>query len=195
MENRLHSPIDDYIDKNMAVEDGDRVVSEGVQKMEQLQADSLVILQKGRPHGIVTYRDVLFDVVSKGKDPSKIALREIARTPLYTIKRGSRIIDAISLMRRNNVRRLIVTDGDLAIGLVSQKTLAGNLSKHSIALPELEMPDKIKCPYCPSIFDDKTKLSSHIDDIHVGRGVFEGNVSRQNDLGSISSASDYPKTL
>ncbi len=33
----------------------------------------------------------------------------------------------------------------------------------------------VKCPYCQSEFEDKEVLSSHIDKIHIGPGLLEGN--------------------
>ncbi len=30
----------------------------------------------------------------------------------------------------------------------TQKAIVGNMSEYSVSLPELEIPDKIKCPYC-----------------------------------------------
>ena len=31
------------------------------------------------------------------------------------------------------------------------------------------------CPYCESKFEDKEMLSSHIDNIHIGPGLLEGD--------------------
>ena len=115
--------------------------------------------------------------------------------PLLSIQKDAKIKDAISLMTRNNVRRLIVFDDVVPIGVISQKVLIGNITKHAIALPELEMPIQIKCPYCSSAFDDKTALSTHIDNIHIGRGLFDGNLSRIDDLGTIYPPHDFPKTI
>ncbi|HEY3094327.1 MAG TPA: hypothetical protein VGJ42_01075 [Nitrososphaera sp.] len=37
---------------------------------------------------------------------------------------------------------------------------------------------KVVCPYCESPFDTKEGLSSHIDRLHSGTGVLEGDVRR-----------------
>jgi hypothetical protein len=37
---------------------------------------------------------------------------------------------------------------------------------------------KLVCPYCESPFDTKEGLSSHIDRMHSGSGVLEGDVRR-----------------
>jgi signal-transduction protein with cAMP-binding, CBS, and nucleotidyltransferase domain len=190
----LDQPISEFVDTTLVIQDGEKTVSDGVKKMEANGVDSLVIKDEGKINGIVTYRDVLFDVVAKGKDPAKINLKEIMRTPLFTIQKNSKVKDAISLMSKNNIRRLIVLDDKTPIGMISQKVLAGNVAKQSITLPELEIPNKIRCPYCSSIFEDKQMLSSHIDNIHIGKGLFEGNLSKREDLGAINPPFDFPKT-
>lgn len=32
------------------------------------------------------------------------------------------------------------------------------------------------CPYCSSVFQTKQIMSKHVDDIHIGRGLLEGNI-------------------
>lgn len=191
----LDKQISDFIDMTLSILESNQTVAESVKKMEEHGIDSLLIRDEGHIKGIVTYRDVLFDVVSKGKDPTKTRLKEIMKSPLLSIQKNAKVRDAIALMTKNNVRRLIVLDNTIPIGVISQKVLVGNIARHAIVLPELEMPTLIKCPYCSSVFGDKTLLSSHIDNIHVGRGLFEGNMSRAEDLGSINPPNDFPKTI
>jgi CBS domain-containing protein len=194
MANHLTKPISDFIDTAFVILEGTHPVSDGVKKMQEAGVDSVIISDGGQFKGIVTYRDVLFDVVAKGKDPLKTTLKEIMHSPLFTIQKDSTVSDAISMMKEHNVRRLVVVDKQ-PIGTISQKTLAGNIAKHAIPLPELEIPNKIKCPYCSSLFNNTLELSSHIDKIHIGMGLFEGNLSRAEDLGSINPPYDFPKTL
>ena len=195
MSNVLDRPISDFIDTTMSIQESNQNVSDSVKKMEAVGIDSLLVRDAGEIKGIVTYRDVLFDVVSKGKDPTKVKLKEIMHSPLLSIQKSAKIRDAISLMTKNNVRRLVVFDDMVPIGVISQKVLVGNIAKHAIALPELEMPTQIRCPYCSSSFDDKFALSKHIDNIHIGRGLFDGNLSRIDDLGSINPPNRFPKTI
>jgi len=195
MANALEQQISNFIDKSFVIQEGNQTVSDGVKKMEEYGVDSLVIINNNDINGMVTHRDILFDVVAKGKDPTRTTLKEIMRTPLVAIQKDAKVKDAISMMSKNNVRRLVVLDNKIPIGMVSQKVLVGNIAKQAIVLPELEIPNKIKCPYCSSIFDNKGALSSHIDNIHIGRGLFEGNLARADELGSINPPSDFPKTL
>ena len=195
MSNVFDGSISGFIDKTLSIQEGNQNVSDSVKKMEEYGTDSLLVRDEGEIKGIVTYKDVLFDVVSKGKDPTKVKIKEIMHTPLLTIQKNAKIKDAISLMTKNNVRRLVVLDDKVPIGVISQKVLIGNIAKHAITLPELEMPTQIRCPYCSSLFDDKIALSKHIDNIHIGRGLFDGNISRMDDLGGINPPSNFPKTI
>ena len=81
-------------------------------------------------------------------------------------------------MEKNDIRRLVVTNDDRPIGLISRKALVGNMSEYDVPLPELEIPDKIKCPYCMSLFENKKEMSSHIDGIHIGKGLLQGNLAK-----------------
>ena len=102
----------------------------------------------------------------------------ITSKPIITIHQNAQVRDAIALMREHNIRRLVVTDDDKPIGTVSQKMIVGNVAQSTIVLPELEIPNQISCPYCQSIFNEKNELSSHIDGIHIGKGLLEGNISK-----------------
>ncbi len=41
-----------------------------------------------------------------------------------------------------------------------------------------EKEASIRCPYCESIFNTKEELSKHIDKIHIGPGVLEGDTRK-----------------
>jgi Zn-finger nucleic acid-binding protein len=47
---------------------------------------------------------------------------------------------------------------------------------------ELDMSEKrcseVSCPYCQSVFKDNEELSKHIDRIHSGSGLLEGDVRK-----------------
>ena len=53
----------------------------------------------------------------------------------------------------------------------------------SISLADIDISDSIiaskniviACPYCGSKFDNKNDLSKHIDRIHIGAGLLEGD--------------------
>ena len=94
MSNVLDRPISDFIDMTLSIQDSNQTVSDSVKKMEEYGIDSLLIRDGGEIKGIITYRDVLFDVVSKGKDPTKTKIKEIMHAPLLSIQKNAKIKDA-----------------------------------------------------------------------------------------------------
>ena len=175
----LNDPVSKYTDHHMTAIEGHFKVDYAAKVMMDSQVESVLVFEDGDLIGIVTMKDIFRDVVAKGKDPTKVTLEEITHRHIIKIHKDEKVKEAIALMNKNNIRRLIVTNEERPIGIISQKAVIGNLGKFAAALPELEIPNKIRCPYCSSLFDDKKILSHHIDDIHIGKGLLEGNLSKQ----------------
>ena len=190
----LNEPVSKYTDHHMTVVESHHNVEYAAKIMTDSHVESVLVYQNDEVFGVVTMKDIFRDVVAKGKDPTKVTLTEIAHKPIIKIHKDAKVRDAIALMTKHNIRRLVVENEERPIGIISQKAVIGNLGKFSAPLPELEIPNKIRCPYCASLFDDKDTLSHHIDDIHVGKGLFEGNLTQAGELGSINTATN-PKTL
>jgi CBS-domain-containing membrane protein len=155
------------------------------------------------PIGIVTERDMLYRVLAENLGPYKVPLKRVMSTPVITIDQQSSTADAISLMRSKQIRRIIVTknqtdgSGDVSrssnsgkndrkqvIGMVSLVSITGNSPSNNVDLAELAVsPEivqkesiKIVCPYCQSRFQTTAELSKHIDQIHIGKGLLEGDL-------------------
>lgn len=152
-------------------------IKDATKAMVDSKIDSILIFEHGQIIGMVTEKDILHDVVAKGLDPTKTIIKKITKGPLITIQKNATVRDALKLMKKHDIRRLVVMD-KRPIGLITQKLVCGNLEDTRVLLPELEIPDKIRCPYCLSQFENKKLLSKHIDDIHIGRGLLEGNLKK-----------------
>jgi len=164
----LEDPVSKFTNPHLIVVASEITISDAVKTMIEDNVDSILVFENEEVIGIVTNKNILASVVAKGLDPSKITVKEITQKPLIKIHKDTRVREAISLMNKNDIRRLIVIDDKRTIGTISQKKLVGNLNKFAVALPELEIPDNVKCPYCASQFDDKDLLSNHIDNLHIG---------------------------
>jgi CBS domain-containing protein len=80
-----------------------------------------IITDNGKPVGIVTDRDVL----KKGglMEGKEITVGSYMSTPLITIDQEAPIGEAAELMMKKDIRRLIVTENDEIVGIVTQKDL------------------------------------------------------------------------
>ncbi|MBC7113752.1 MAG: long-chain-fatty-acid--CoA ligase [Candidatus Methanomethyliales bacterium] len=100
----------------------DRRVSayEAAKYMKESNVGSLIITDGDVPIGIVTMRDILYKVISLGSLGKDISLSNIMSTPLLMVDADEDVSKAAALMRRWNVWRLAVRNGNgQLIGLIS----------------------------------------------------------------------------
>ena len=191
----LEESVSKFTNPKLIAVSSEITVTDAAKVMGESNIDSVLVSENDAVIGIITAKDILVDVVAKGKDPSKTPVKEITQKSIIKIHKSAKVRDAIFLMNKHNIRRLIVEDDKRPIGVISRKKIVGDMNEFAISLPELEIPDKIKCPYCSSEFEDKQTLSSHIDKIHIGPGLLEGDLSKAGELGSVNPADTYTKTL
>ncbi|MEK6920849.1 MAG: CBS domain-containing protein [Nanoarchaeota archaeon] len=77
--------------------------------------------------GIITEKDIIRKVVARCRDPSQIKAFEIMKQPLITADAETDIRDAIQIMRKCNVRNLIVTNGSEILGVVKRSTILNSI--------------------------------------------------------------------
>lgn len=163
----LSDPVSAHMRKDFVVLDEETPVTEAVRKMRERGVTSVLVSKEGRITGIVTERDVLYRVVAEGRDPRSVRLREIKSSPLVTVSPQTKVSDAIALMSQKGIRRVVVTEGDRVVGVLTMLSLAGDLVEKSL-LPEVEEEKGLTCPYCGATLKDAKELSRHIDRVHIG---------------------------
>ena len=203
--NSLSQKAGDLVERDFATLYEDANVVDATRLMNSKNTSSIIVRLRNseEPIGIVTDKDILYRVVAEGKDPSKVTLKEIMSSPLHTVGKDVVVKDAVSIMRNKGIRRLVITnknksaESDLSsptkdngkisvIGVLTLMSIVGESSDQSISLADIDISDStiaskniaIVCPYCGSRFDNKTDLSKHIDRIHIGSGLLEGDTRR-----------------
>jgi len=83
----------------------------------------IVVNKQDKPVGIVTERDIVTRVVAVGRTPKAVIAKEIMSSPLRMVEPDMKLMDAMSLMDKLNIRRLgVMYKGDL-IGIVSDRDI------------------------------------------------------------------------
>lgn len=162
----LNEPVYKFTNPKMTTVESNLTIQDAAQTMSESKVDSILVFENNKIIGIVTEKDILCDVVAKGLDPTKTTLKQITKSPLITIPKMSPVREALDLMKKHDIRRLVVMD-KRPIGLVTQKMVCGNLESSNILLPELEIHDKTFCPYCSAQFKDTKLVCEHIDNVHI----------------------------
>ncbi|HVX23438.1 MAG TPA: CBS domain-containing protein [Acidimicrobiales bacterium] len=103
----------------------DATAADAARRMADLSIGALPVCDaSGRLRGLVTDRDVVVDVVARGKDPATTPLGELVGQEAFTIGADDDVDEAIRTMQAHKVRRLPVIDGNEVIGIVSQADIA-----------------------------------------------------------------------
>ena len=85
---------------------------------------AVIVVEKGKPVGIITEKDVLEKVIMKDKDVYMTTAKEVMSQPLISIETNRPVKEAIELMRKHNIRRLAVIDNGALVGLVTERRLS-----------------------------------------------------------------------
>ena len=172
----LEEPVQKFIHKKVVMLDADQTIEKAAKIMREEQIGSILVSEKGEAIGIVTERDILYRVVAGGKDPSKLKVKDVMSKPLIFIDANAKVKEAIALMAKNNIRRLVIKEGKNVTGVISQRAVVGDVHKADISIAEIDIPKGLLCPYCGSTFESKEELSKHIDRMHIGAGLLEGDL-------------------
>lgn len=126
------STVKNVMAKSVITIDKNNSVFEAAKIMSKKGIGSIVVTDKGKPAGITTERDILQSVVAKGLDASKVMMKDIMSQPLITINGDMPIINAIRIMEKNKVRRLLIIDKGKLVGIVTQRDLLRALAFHVV---------------------------------------------------------------
>lgn len=116
----------------------DWILEDVVHHIRKLE-DSIIVVEAGRPIGIVTAKDV-FGIITSGGVMNQ-PLSDCMICPVITTPYGYTISDALSQLRTHNIKRAIIVDEQQrVVGVVTQSELVGyaygawvNLMKHHTA--------------------------------------------------------------
>lgn len=113
----------DLMTKGVIVADPDCTVLEAAKRMASKRIGGLVVVEHGRPVGLVTERDILWKVTAKEKSPVKMTVRQVMTSPVVTVSPMATSRAAARAMTDHNVRRLVVTYLDEVEGIVTARDI------------------------------------------------------------------------
>jgi len=94
-------------------------VEEAVELMNKYEIGSLVVVENGKPVGIITERDLLKRVLPKSEVLRNMKVMEIMSTPLISVEPKVQIEEAAKLMFQKKIKKLPVVEKGKLVGLVS----------------------------------------------------------------------------
>jgi CBS domain-containing protein len=105
--------------------DEQATVVDASKKMVKNNRGSIVVTKRGATVGFLTERDVLRRVVAKSLSPRSVKVKDVMSKTPVTIDRGRPLREAIDLMNRKGVRRMLVTDKEKIVGVFTLRDIVG----------------------------------------------------------------------
>jgi CBS domain-containing protein len=116
--------VKDIMSKHVRLVRPDTSAQEVVATLNKFNIGSVIVVQKDKPLGIVTVRDVMNRLVEQYLAPKVLTARQMMTSPLTTINVEATVDEAAKLMAKKNVKTLPVMDKDKLVGVVSFTDIA-----------------------------------------------------------------------
>jgi signal-transduction protein with cAMP-binding, CBS, and nucleotidyltransferase domain len=183
----LSSPIELILNTNVIILESDSLANEAITLMKERNARSVLASHDGEVIGIVSKTDILFKVMSQGRNPAKVKLREIMNSPVLAVDPKATVQEALSIMDKHVIRQIIVSSNAAVLGTVARDDIFEKIQMATISAADtairgtpvciinpkaiVYMKDtgtaKLICPYCESSFESKEALSMHMYSHHT----------------------------
>ena len=116
--------VKDYMEKEFPTLEVEATVVTAAKILDKEKKGYIIVLDKGKPYGIVTEWDLVSKVLAAEKDPQKLTLKDIASKPLIIIDPDEDLLKASELMQKKEIKRIPVVRGGVIYGVITSTNIA-----------------------------------------------------------------------
>ncbi|MCW4030461.1 MAG: CBS domain-containing protein [Candidatus Bathyarchaeota archaeon] len=119
-----NSLVKDIMTKDVKTVTNNTVMQEVVEIMNKYDKDAILVIQSGKPTGIITVKDVLIRAVEANVPMKTVIARMVYTNPLVVIEESATIEEAAKLMKNWNIKHLPVVDkAGALLGMVDDRQI------------------------------------------------------------------------
>ena len=116
--------VKDIMSKDVKVVNNNTSVQEVVATMNKFDKDAILVVQSGKPTGIITVKDVLIRAIEAGMPLNAIIARMVYTNPLVTIEETATVEEAAKLMKHWRIKHLPIVDKQGAlVGMINDRDI------------------------------------------------------------------------
>ncbi len=112
--------IEEIMTPDVVTIQADATIVEAAEAMTDNNISCIVVLNDKEVTGVLTERDVLKRVIAAQKDPNTTKINEVMSSPVKTVPPDYSVFSASRLIENVNIRRLVVLEGNILKGIVTQ---------------------------------------------------------------------------
>jgi CBS domain-containing protein len=92
-----------------------------VKKMIMENVGAVVVVEGDKPVGVVTERDLLEKIIGPKREMNLTLASDVMSKPVISIESNRPMKEAMELMRKHNIRRVVVTKEGAFFGLLTER--------------------------------------------------------------------------
>lgn len=115
--------VKDIMSVNVVTMPQDASVLDVAKSMADMDLGSIVVVEGQSPLGIITESDIVRRVVAAGKDVHSTCARDIMTSPLVYVNPNTALTEAMRIMARSNIRRVVVLKNDSLAGIITSRDI------------------------------------------------------------------------
>jgi CBS domain-containing protein len=119
--------IRDIMEKNVITIENDKTAQEAAEIIAEKDISFLVVINNGIPQGVLSESDFVRKIAAADKKSSEVKVSDIMSYKFRSVDPTTTIEDAVQKMLNKNIRRLLVTDNEKLVGVITQTDLASYL--------------------------------------------------------------------
>jgi len=126
--------VDEIMTKKIEIVDADASIYDAIEKMIDKRIRSLLVKPRDEKdvYGVITVRDIVYNVLGKNLDLNKTKVSEIMSKPLVCIDKGTDVAHAVNIMTKFNITRVFISEGKEIAGIISLlDVMSGELIKRA----------------------------------------------------------------
>lgn len=130
--------IEEIMHTDFVTIDCKKTIYDACQLYKEKKVDFIIVMDKDKPTGIITDRDIIERVILKDKSPRKTKISDVMSFNLKTINASATLEKANQIMIENNIKKLPVLLNNKIIGIVTKTDLFKNIDIYLETFRDLE---------------------------------------------------------
>jgi CBS domain-containing protein len=115
--------VKEVMSTNVVTMPPDASVFDVAKAMSEMDLGSIVIVERHNPIGIITEADIVRRVVAGGRDVKTTKVRDIMTSPLIYVDPNTPLTEAMRVMARSNIRRVVVLKNGALSGIITSRDI------------------------------------------------------------------------